>query len=133
MSRRKAKQTDDETDATETGTKGKRTDGRPGGAAVVAQVRTRVAQLVWLFFLVCALFLAVGALLVALDANKQNALVGFVLDGARAVDLGIFSIQNGIKEFTGENAEVKNALLNWGLGAVAYLVVGRILAGIIRP
>ena len=83
--------------------------------------------------MVCALLLAVGALLVALDANTQNALVRFVLDGADAVDLGIFSRQNGIKEFHGEDADVKNALLNWGLGAVAYLVVGRILDRLIRP
>jgi hypothetical protein len=70
---------------------------------------------------------------VAFDANSQNALVRLVLDGADAVDLGVFSRANGIKEFTGEDAEVKNALLNWGLGAVAYLVVGRILDRVIRP
>jgi hypothetical protein len=99
----------------------------------VAKVRTRVAQVVWLVFVVCALFLAVGALLVALDANEENALVEFVISGADAVDLGIFSRENGIKEFTGDNAEVKNALVNWGLGAVAYLVVGRIVDRIIRP
>ena len=38
-----------------------------------------------------------------------------------------------IKEFTGENAETKNALFNWGLGAVVWLVVGRILERVIRP
>ncbi len=96
-------------------------------------IRVRIAQVVWLVCVVCALFLAVGALLVALDANKDNALVDFVLRGANAVDLGIFSRTNGIKEFTGDNAEVKNALFNWGLGAVAYLVVGRILDRLIRP
>lgn len=108
-------------------------DRKARGASAVARVRTRIAQLVWLVCVVCALLLAVGALLVALDANSQNALVRFVLDGADAVDLGIFSRENGIKEFKGENAEVKNALLNWGLGAVAYLVVGRILDRVIRP
>ena len=30
-------------------------------------------------------------------------------------------------KFAGENAETKNALFNWGLGAVVWLVVGRIL------
>ena len=43
----------------------------------------------------CALFLAVGALLVALDANTDNELVKFVLDGADAVDLGVFSATTG--------------------------------------
>ncbi len=96
-------------------------------------IRVRIAQLVWLVFLVCALFLAVGALLITVDANQDNPLVEFVLNGANAVDLGIFSRTNGIKEFTGENAEVKNALFNWGIGAVAYLIVGRILDRLIRP
>jgi hypothetical protein len=96
-------------------------------------VRTQLARVVWLVFVVCALFLAVGALLVALDANRNNGLVSFVLGGADSVDLGIFSRSNGIKHFTGDSAQVKNALFNWGLGAVAYLVVGRILDRIIRP
>jgi len=59
--------------------------------------------------------------------------VNFVLQGAERVDLGIFSKDNGIKQFTGANAETKNALFNWGLGAVAWLVVGRMLERLIRP
>ena len=98
-----------------------------------AKVRLRVAQIVWLVCVVCALFLAVGALCIALDANRDNDLVRFILDGANAVDLGIFSRENGIKEFSGENADTKNALFNWGLGAIAWLVVGRIAERIIRP
>ena len=50
-----------------------------------------LAQVIWLLFLVAALFLAVGALLIALDANQDNDLVKFVLEGADRVDLGIFS------------------------------------------
>ena len=76
---------------------------------------------------------SVGALLIAVNANRDNALVRFVLDTANTLDLGIFSRSNGIKHFTGENADVKNALLNWGLGAVAWLVLGRILERLIRP
>jgi hypothetical protein len=88
---------------------------------------------VWLVFVLCALVLAVGALLVALHANVDNPLVEFVLDAADAVDLGVFSRENGIKEFTGANADTKNALFNWGIGAIAYLVVGRMVDRVIRP
>ena len=98
-----------------------------------ATVRTRVAQVVWLLFVVAALFLAIGALCIALDFNRDNALVAFVLDGADFFDLDIFSRTDGIKQFSGEGAETKNALLNWGIAAVAYLVVGRILERLIRP
>lgn len=100
---------------------------------MASKIRARLAQLVWLVAALCALLLAVGALLIALDANKSNDLVDFVLRAADFVDLGVFSRQDGVKEFRGQGAEVKNALFNWGLGAIAWLVVGRILDRIIKP
>ena len=100
---------------------------------MASKIRARLAQAVWLVAVLCALLLAVGALLIALDANKSNDLVDFVLRAADFVDLEVFSRQDGIKEFRGQGAEVKNALFNWGLGAVAWLVVGRILDRIIKP
>lgn len=101
--------------------------------STVRTIRTRIAQVVWLLFVVAALFLAVGALCVALDFNQKNDLVQFAIDGADAVDLGVFSRMDGIKQFTGDGAETKNALFNWGIGAIAWLLVGRILERLIRP
>ncbi|MFC7493653.1 MULTISPECIES: hypothetical protein [unclassified Nocardioides] len=106
---------------------------RQNNSGGVAMVRTRLAQVIWLVAVVCALLLATGALLIALDANQDNALVSFVLDAADAIDLGVFSRDNGIFTFEGKDAATKSALANWGLGAVAYLVVGRILERIVRP
>ena len=106
---------------------------RGSGSAAVNRLRTVAAQVVWLLFLLAALFLAVGALLIALDANEDNALVKFVLDVADTVDLGVFSRDNGIMTFEGSNEDTKNALVNWGLGAIAWLAVGRVLERIIRP
>jgi hypothetical protein len=118
----------------DTGARASGTSGTPGrGAQTVTRVRIVLAQVIWLLFLVAAMFLAVGALLIALDANTDNALVNFVLEGADRVDLGIFSRDNGIKQFSGPNADTKNALFNWGLGAAAWLFVGRILERLIRP
>ncbi|MCB0895815.1 MAG: hypothetical protein H6529_19340 [Nocardioides sp.] len=96
-------------------------------------LRLRLAQVIWVAAVVCALFLAVGALLVALDANQDNALVKFVLDVAGVLDLDVFSRRNGVFTFDGSDAATKNALTNWGLAAVAYLVVGRVLERVIRP
>ncbi|GAB2627799.1 hypothetical protein GCM10027270_13950 [Nocardioides ginkgobilobae] len=95
--------------------------------------RTRVSQLLWTVFVLLALVLAVAALLVAIDANEDNGLVDFVLRAADAVDLGVFSRENGVREFTGDNAETKNALFNWGLGAVVYLLLGRLVERLVRP
>jgi hypothetical protein len=106
---------------------------RSNSSSATTVVRARLAQVIWLAAVICALFLAVGALLIALDANRDNALVSFVLDVADAVDLGVFSRANGIFTFDGADAATKNALANWGLGAVAYLIVGRIVERIVRP
>jgi hypothetical protein len=104
--------------------------------AVVTQVRTRVAQVVWVVCVVAALFLALGALCVALKANPENALVKFVLETADKLDFGVFSRgKNGVYHFPGntDTAHTKNALVNWGLAALVWLVGGRIVSKIIAP
>jgi hypothetical protein len=112
------------------------------GAAAAARakagvdfVRLRVAQVVWLVCVLAALCLAVGALLIALEdsVNRGNDLVKFMLDAADQIDLGVFDRDNGVLDFDGENAETKNALCNWGIAAVVWLIAGRIVDRIIRP
>jgi hypothetical protein len=96
-------------------------------------VRNKVATVVWLVAVVCALFLAVGALLIALKANENNSIVEFVISGAETLD-GPFSLTDGIFTFAeDEDGRVKSALTNWGIAAVVYLVIGKILDRIIRP
>ncbi|HEU4513525.1 MAG TPA: hypothetical protein VFR87_10515 [Nocardioidaceae bacterium] len=96
-------------------------------------VRSKIASVVWLAAVVCALFLAVGALLIALKANEENSIVQFILDGAELLD-GPFSLDEGIFTFADtEDGRVKSALTNWGIAAVVYLVIGKILDRIIRP
>ncbi|MGN6574641.1 MAG: hypothetical protein ACTHKG_03040 [Nocardioides sp.] len=98
----------------------------------VRGVRTKVASAVWLVAVVCALFLAVGALLVALKANQDNPIVAFILDGADLLD-GPFNRKNGIFTFDGKSGETQSALVNWGIAAIVYLVVGKVLDRLIRP
>lgn len=104
-------------------------------SAVVADARTRVAQVVWILCVIAALLLAIGALCIALKANGSNSLVKFVIDTAGKLDFGVFSRKSGVFHFKGHNhsAMTKNALVNWGLAAVVWLVIGRILDRIIRP
>jgi len=105
----------------------------PRERADLAVWRIRASQLLWTAFVLLALVLAVAALLVAIDANEDNGLVDLVLRAADVVDLGVFSRENGVREFTGDNAETKNALFNWGLGAVVYLLLGRLVERLVRP
>lgn len=97
-------------------------------------VRTQVARVVRILFIVLAVILALGALLVVLrdSVNEQNTLVKLVTDVAEAIS-GPFSREDGIFNFSGKNAVEKNALVNWGIAAIVYLVLGRVLAGVIAP
>ena len=95
-----------------------------------------MAQVVWIVCVVAAVILAAGALCIALKANPDNALVKFILDTADKLDLGVFSRgKDGVAHFAGHTHEAvtKNALVNWGLAAVVWLVVGKVLERIIRP
>ncbi|MCD4534467.1 hypothetical protein LRP67_10265 [Nocardioides sp. cx-169] len=104
-------------------------EGRSNGS----KVRLTLARVVWLLCALCASVLAVAALLIAVDAERTNPLVELVLDLADSVDLGVFDLDNPIKRFTGENGGKTTALFNYGIGAVVYLIVGRILDRLVRP
>lgn len=107
----------------------------PSGSKLKAgtnSVRSKTASVIWLIAVICALLLAVGALLIALNANQDNSIVTFVLNGADFLD-GPFSRDNGVFNFDAKDAETKNALVNWGIAAVVYLIIGKVLDRIIRP
>lgn len=110
------------------------TDGRGRRGAEFAAVRARLARLVRLVFWLLALFLAVGALLLALRHNvhTSNPIVKFVLNVADTID-GPFSRNNGVFVFHGKHSVTKNAVVNWGLAAVVYLLIGRVLERLIAP
>jgi hypothetical protein len=103
-------------------------------SATQAAVRDQAARAVRIIFSILAAILALGAVLVVLhnNINQDNSIVKFILDTADNVS-GPFSRDNGIFHFTGKNALSKNALLNWGLAAIVYLVIGRVLANLIAP
>ena len=102
-------------------------------AAQVA-VRQQAARAVRIVFTALAVILALGAILVVLrgNINEQNTIVKFITDVADAVS-GPFSLNNGIFDFSGKNAAAKNALANWGIAAIVYLVIGRVLSNLIAP
>lgn len=100
----------------------------------VDALRTTLAKIVQVVFSLFAVVLAVGVLLVAMRDNvsETNGLVKLVFHICDAID-GPFSREHGIFSFTGSGAVTKNALFNWGLAAIVYLVIGRVLARIISP
>ncbi|HJQ07346.1 MAG TPA: hypothetical protein VJ872_17990 [Nocardioides sp.] len=101
-------------------------------ALTAAQVRGRVATVVWTICVVIALCLAGAAFSYALDANPANSLIKLLRNVADHCDLGWFDLRNPIWRGTGANAETKTVLANYGIAAVVYLVVGRALERLIR-
>jgi hypothetical protein len=110
---------------------------REQAAATVKAVRVRLAALTWLVALTAAIVLSLGAMLVALNANTDNALVEGVLNAARAIDGPFWRVFDFYEDTRsgrqGPPDQVKNHLVNWGLAAAAYLLVGRMLSNLIRP
>jgi hypothetical protein len=105
-------------------------------SATVTRVRTLAAQAIWIICVLAALVLAVAALCIALKANQSNGLVKFFIDTADKLDFGVFSRgKDGVAHFKGHThaADTKNALINWGLAAVVWLVGGRIVERVVRP
>ena len=112
-----------------------RVDRTAQAKAAANMVRTRVAQAVWIVCVVAALFLAGGALCVALKANPDNGLVKFCIDTADKLDFGAFSRTDGVAHWAGHSHEAltKNAGVNWGLAALVWLIGGKIVERIVRP
>ena len=131
--RRQAKK-DDKDEKAEQKPKGKggKPDQELGGqvSAGVSAVRNRIASIVWLIAVLCAVILAIGALLAALSdsINESNPVVEFINETAEALD-GPFG---NIITFEGRDDRTKEILVNWGLAALAYLIVGRVLDRLIR-
>jgi hypothetical protein len=108
----------------------------------LAAVRAKLARVIVAVFSLFAVMLALGALLVALrhDVSETNGLVRFIKGFADAID-GPFNRQNGIFHFAPAShkhaaidaATTKDAIVNWGLAALVYLMIGRILAKLVAP
>jgi hypothetical protein len=108
-----------------------------GSKSTLSLARARIASAIWMGAVLAAVALSLGALLVALDANMDNALVSAVLKLDRAIDGPFWKVFDFYKETKsgaqGPPDDVKNHLVNWGLAAAGYLVVGRLLDRAIRP
>jgi hypothetical protein len=84
-----------------------------------------LARIVDIVVAVVALIIAVGILLVVLSANPSNELVKAVHDAARWL-VGPFA-----DVFKLSNHKLTVAV-NWGLALVVYVVVGRLISGLLR-
>lgn len=120
--------------------KGKGSGMALGGSA--NRVRSLLASVVWLVAVLCALALAVGALVIALDFNRDNSAVDLILNVANTLDFGVFKdfepefkkgASEAAKQSARQSAQTKSVMVNWGLAALIYLVVGKVVDRLLRP
>ncbi|MGH8776134.1 MAG: hypothetical protein ACRDWI_13535 [Jiangellaceae bacterium] len=74
---------------------------------------------------IIAAFIALAIVLVLVDANEGNVIVNAI------VEVGRFFSTPFHDMFPQSDAE-RNVLVNWGLAALAYLLVGGIVARFVR-
>lgn len=100
----------------------------------ITRARTLVARGLQLACTAIAVILAIGAIFIAVrgSINNGNSIVEFVTDAAGFFD-GPLARQDGIFAFSGEGAITKNALVNWGLAAIVWVIIGRIASLVVRP
>lgn len=102
----------------------------------VKKARLVLARVLWLVCAVFALILALAVLLIAVDANTKNELVRWIIARSDDVDLGFFDLQNPIKDWDESKAapeDVKSALFNYGIAAIVWLGLGKLLDRVVRP
>lgn len=94
---------------------------RSGG---VSRARHGLARAVTLVAGLVALVIVVGILLVVLEANPDNAVVTVVTDAAETL-VGPFE-----RLFTLDDRKLQVAV-NYGIAALVYLIVGRLIARLV--
>jgi hypothetical protein len=89
-----------------------------------AMARASVARAVMAIATIVALILVVGILLVVLEANASNELVKAVHDAAQFL-AGPF---DGLFNLTRHKVEIA---VNWGIAAIVWYALGRLIARLI--
>lgn len=77
--------------------------------------------------LLCSVILALGALLVALDADGVS-----VYDTVSSTCDVLVGPLRDVFSFSGTNAAMKESLMAWGAGSIAYLVAGMVVQSLLR-
>jgi hypothetical protein len=97
--------------------------------SAVDNMRTRIGTIVWIIAVLCALVLAATACWWPWTPTRRTTSCSGSGERADWLD-GPF---HNLFKFEGKNAGEKSLLVNNGIAAVAYLVVGKVLERIIKP
>ena len=97
-----------------------------GVATGARRLRVALATAITLVTGLIALLIVIGIAFVVLKANRDNSIVSWVHDAAKFF-VGPF---DGMFKPKSHRAEVA---INWGIAAVVYVFVGRLIARLVSP
>ena len=100
--------------------------GRSSRRVAAARGRLMLARAIALVASIVALILVIGIALVLLKANQSNPIVSAVHDAASWL-AGPF---DGLFKFDKQRTETA---VNWGIAAVVWFALGRLIARIVAP
>lgn len=83
------------------------------------------ASIITAIFGLIAGVIVLGIILVLVDANQRNTIVDFILD------IGRFFVRP-FRDLFPQDDPKENMVVNWGIAALAYLIIGAIIARIVR-
>jgi hypothetical protein len=98
---------------------------RRGGRVAAYGALGVLARVIEIAVAVVALIIAVGVLLVVLEANRSNDIVKAILDAAEW-------LAGPFKDFFSLDDRKLEVAVNWGLALLVYVLVGRTVAGLLR-
>lgn len=100
---------------------------------IADQVLPRLAQAVRVVVTICVVSLVLGIVLVMFrgNVNEDNPIAALILNISEFVD-GPFSRDGGVFSFSGDGAVTKEAITNWGLAAIVWVVIGRVLSRLLN-
>ena len=98
---------------------------RRGGLVAAYGAFGFLARVIDIAVAIVAVILALGVLLVALEANRSNDIVDLILDTASW-------LAGPFKDFFTLDDRKLEVAVNWGLALLVYVLVGRGVASLLR-
>ena len=91
----------------------------------MATNRSTAARIVLIVALTIAAFIVMSILLILLDANEGNVIINAIIEVGR-----FFSTP--FHEMFPQSSEDRSVLINWGIGAIVYVLIGGFVIRFLR-
>lgn len=91
----------------------------------MATSRSTAARVIMAVALAIAFFIALAILLIALGANEGNMIVNAIIEVGRFFSTPFHAMFP-------QSTEVRSVVVNWGIGAIVYILIGGLVIRFVR-